>query len=97
MVCSHSLAGVALDEAPKAEVTELAPEAVGAGLQTAIKTRVVSTVAEEGLPGRPVLLVELPSGGFGLHNAKLGHLIRFGSISKAADLAGGGIPASRSF
>jgi len=30
MVCSHSLAGVAPGEAPKAEATELAPEAVGA-------------------------------------------------------------------
>ena len=31
MVCSHSFVGVAPGEAPKAEATELAPEAVGAG------------------------------------------------------------------
>ena len=30
MVCSHSFAGVAPGEVPKAEATELAPEAVGA-------------------------------------------------------------------
>ncbi len=31
MLCWHSLTGVAPGEAPKAEATELAPEAVGAG------------------------------------------------------------------
>src|SRR5258708_38533199 len=31
-------------------------------------------VAEEGLPGRHLLVVELPSGGFGLYNAKLAGL-----------------------
>ena len=73
MVCSHSLAGVAPGEALKAEATELAPGAIGAGPPTAIKIRVVSTGRQRGplCKDDPLLLVELPSGGFGPYNAKI--------------------------
>ena len=73
MVCSHSLAGVAPGEALKAEATELAPGAIGAGPPTAIKIRVVSTGRRRGpfCKEYPLLLVELPSGGFGPYNAKI--------------------------
>src|SRR5580698_7861883 len=71
---SHSLLGVAPGEAAQSQATELAPETVGAGPLTAIKTRVVITGRLGGLPGRHVLLVKFPSGGFGLSNAKIAGL-----------------------
>src|ERR1700687_2206400 len=56
MVCSHSFVGVAPGEAPKAEATELAPEAVGAGPPDSDYNPGTSQpVAEEGLPGRQCL------------------------------------------
>jgi hypothetical protein len=64
MVCSHSPAGVAPGGAPKAEATELAPGAIGAGPPTAIKTRVVLTGRQKRGPagrGDLLLLVKLPS------------------------------------
>ena len=78
MVCSHSPAGVAPGGVPKAEATELAPEAVGAGPPTAIKIRVVSTGRRRGPSCRDDLLrlVRLPSGGFGLVKAKIAGLAR---------------------
>jgi len=66
MVCSHSSAGVAPGEAPKAEATELAPEASRRRpSRQRLKPGWSQPVAEEGLPGRHLLLVKLPSGGFG--------------------------------
>ena len=52
MVCSHSLAGVAPGEAPKAEATELAPEAVGASPPVA--TRYPGLTGPARLEGFPV-------------------------------------------
>jgi len=73
MVCSHSFVGFAPGEAPKAEATELAPEASRRRpSRRRLKPGWSQPVAEEGLPGRHLLLVELPSGGFGLDNAKIG-------------------------
>ena len=75
---------------PKAEATELAPEAIGAGPPTAIKTRVVPTGRRRGPSCKDdlLLLVKLPSGGFGPYSAKVAGLARrtkWFSISVAED------------
>src|SRR4051794_24609889 len=69
MVCSHSLAGVALGEAAQAEATELAPEAVGASppVATRIGPGLPVRFRLEGFARADVflLLVKLWSRGFG--------------------------------
>src|ERR1700674_1995252 len=73
MVCSHSFVGVAPGEAAQSR-----GDGVGSGSsrrrpsRQRLKPGWSQPVAEEGLPGRQVLLVKLPSGGFGLYNAKIG-------------------------
>src|SRR6266550_3626069 len=97
MVCSHSFVGVAPGEAPKAEATELTPEAVGAGPP--------DSDYNPGSLNRSPRRAFLDDNAFGgtseprlwaIH-AKIGHVIRSGSISTAAGWAGRKIPASKSF
>ena len=77
MVCSHSLAGVAPGEAAQSR-----GDGVGSGSsrrrpsRQRLKPGWSQPVAEEGLPGRQVLLVKLPSGGFGPYNARIAGLAR---------------------
>ena len=72
MVCSHSLAGVAPGEAAQSR-----GDGVGSGSsrrrpsRQRLKPGSSQPVAEEGLPGRQLLLVKLPSGGFGPYNARI--------------------------
>ena len=102
MVCSHSLAGVAPGEAAQSR-----GDGVGSGSsrrrpsRQRLKPGWSQPVAEEGLPGRQVLLVKLPSGGFGLSNAKIAGLPgarnRFNPqwLSTAADWGDRRSPASK--